>query len=162
MSREIQEKIINLIEKAQKLALQLGIPNLMQPGQVKEMIIANLLGHNLIISKHGADACDAENSEILYEYLSCKEGGTGQLDRMYKEPPENRQNSLIRITRNHKIYFAVFYKNEQLKAKKIYEIETAVFLAEAMKKLDKSNSNHIGFSEKWVRENGIVVYPIEE
>ena len=161
MSREIQKKIIGLIVKAQVLATKIGIPNLMQPGQVKEIIIADLLGHSLVISKHGADACDVENPEILYEYLSCKEGGTGQLDRMYKEPPENRQNSLNRITRNHKLYFAVFYKNEQLKAKKIYEIETDVFLAEAIEKLDRSNSNHIGFSEKWARENGTIVYNAE-
>lgn len=158
MSREIQQKVIQLIIKAQALASKIGIPNLLQPGLVKEMIIANILGHRLIISKRGADACSLDDENVLYEYLSCKEGGSGQLDRMYKDPPERRRNSLHRIERNNKIYFAVFYQDNQLKVKEIYEIEPKVLLNEAVKKLDKSESNHIGFSDKWAKENGKLVY----
>ena len=64
------------------------------------MIIADPLGHDLITSKRDADACDPNDPTIKYEYLSCKEGGSGQLDRMFKEPPEKRAESLARITRN--------------------------------------------------------------
>ncbi len=123
---------------------------------VKEIIIADILGHKPIVSKHGADACDKENEHILFEYLSCLEGKQGQLDRMYND--ERKERSLHRISRNNKVYFAVFYKNAQLKVKRIYEIETDAFLKEAGEKLDRSKCNHIGFSEKWARENGKLVY----
>src|SRR5215510_11663389 len=107
MKKEIIRQIISLARSAQELASSIGIPNLFQPGLVKEMIIADLLDHQVITSKRDADACDPNDSSIKYEYLSCKEGGSGQLDRMFKEPPVKRRESLERIARNRKIYFAV-------------------------------------------------------
>ena len=83
MSSEILKQIVDLVIKAAKLAQSIGIPNLLQPGLVKEMIIAEILGHDVISSKRDADACDRYDPTIKYEYLSCKEGGSGQLDRMF-------------------------------------------------------------------------------
>ena len=100
--RAVYRKIISLVRKAADLAKTIGIENLLQPGLVKEMIIADILGHVLIHSKRDADAHAAGDPEEKYEYLSCKEGGTGQLDRMFKSPPEKRKESLRRITRNAK------------------------------------------------------------
>lgn len=91
MKKEIIRKIIKLVIQAQELALKIGIPNILQPGLVKEMIIAETLGHQLIHSKRDADACDPNNPSIKYEYLSCYEGGSGQLDRMFKEPPKKKR-----------------------------------------------------------------------
>ena len=132
----------------------------MQPGLVKEMIITEILGHQLIISKRDADACDKNNRDIKYEYLTCYEGGTGQLDRMFQKPPEKRAESLYRITRNKKLYFAIFYKDNPLTVKVIYEIEPKVLLEEAERQLDRSRNiiSHVGFSENWVKENSKVVY----
>ncbi len=45
--------------RAQDLASKIGIPNLLQPGLVKEMIISEILGHELITSKR-----DAERSHV--------------------------------------------------------------------------------------------------
>ena len=109
MAREIYRKIIELVLKAAEMARSIGINNLLQPGLVKEMIIAEILGHELIHSKRDADAHAPGAPNELYEYLSCKEGGTGQFDRMFKEPPDKRAESLSRITRKRKVYFAVFY-----------------------------------------------------
>lgn len=158
MTREVFRRIIDLVVKAQELASSIGIPNLLQPGLVKEMIIAEILGHDLITSKRDADACDPRDPSIKYEYLSCKERGFGQLDRMYSTPPDKRAKSLKRITRNTKFYFAVFYKANQIKVRIIFELQPQVVLSEAEKKLDRSTSNHIGFSIKWAEENGRVVY----
>ena len=83
MAREIYRQIIDLILKAAQLARSVGITNLLQPGLVKEMIIADILGHELIHSKRDADAHEPGNPDVKYEYLTCKEGGTGQLDRMF-------------------------------------------------------------------------------
>lgn len=160
MAREIFRKIIKLILRAAKLARSVDIPNLLQPGLVKEMIIADILGHELIATKRDADAHDPSDPGIKYEYLSCKEGGSGQFDRMFKQPPGKRAESLGRITRNHRVYFAVFYADNQAKVKVIYELDPATVVAETERKLDRSRNamSHVGFSESWARQNGRVVY----
>ncbi|MEK7730719.1 MAG: hypothetical protein AAB363_02570 [Planctomycetota bacterium] len=160
MAREIYRKIIELVLKAAELARSIGISNLLQPGLVKEMIIAELLGHELIHSKRDADAHASGDPNEKYEYLSCKEGGTGQLDRMFKDPPDKRAESLSRITRNRKVYFAVFYADNQTKCKIIYELEPSVVVDETVRQLDRSRNaiSHVGFSEEWARRNGILVY----
>jgi hypothetical protein len=160
MAREIYRRIIDLVLRAADLARSIGIANLLQPGLVKEMIIADILGHKLIHTKRDADACAIDNPNEKYEYLSCKEGGSGQLDRMFKEPPEKRSESLGRIARNRRIFFAVFYESEQTKCKAIYEILPEVLLAETERQLDRSQNaiSHVGFSETWASENGQIVY----
>lgn len=156
----ITRQIIELILKAATLAKSIDINNLLQPGLVKEMIVADILGHQLISSKHGADAHASGNPNEEYEYLNCKEDGSFQLDRMSKEPQEKRERSLNRITRNAKIYCAVFYRNNQLKCKIIYELNPQDILIEAERKLDNSRNtiSHIGFSISWVHSKGIIVY----
>ena len=158
--QEIIIQIIKFVVKAQKLALKIGIPNILQPGLVKEMIISEILGHQLISTKRNADACSKNNPEIQYEYLSCYEGGTGQLDRMFRKPLNKREESLRGIKRNQAIYFAIFYKNDPLEVKIIYEITPEILLQEAEKQLDRSKNaiSHVGFSENWAKQNGKVVY----
>lgn len=158
--REAARQIIDLVVRAQDAALQVGIPNILQPGLVKEMIIADLLGHEVISSKRDADACDPNDHSIKYEYLSCYEGGTGQLDRMFKFPPDKRAESLSRITRNKSVYLAVFFKARPLTVKAIYEIPPVRLLAETERQLDRSRNDisHVGFSESWAAENGAAVY----
>jgi len=115
----------------------LGINNTLQPGLVKEIIIAETLGHKVISSKNQADACDPCNSNILYEHLSFTEAGSGQFDRMFKTPKEKRKKSLKRITRNKLIFFAIFYKNDPVKCKIIYETPTKYVKEEAERQRDK-------------------------
>lgn len=157
---KVYRKIIDLISTASELARSAGIPNLLQPGLVKEMIIADILGHELIISKRDADARDPKDPSVVYEYLTCKEGGTGQFDRMFKEPDDKRKESLHRIWRNDKIYLAVFYVDDQMKVKVIYELNPDVVVAEANRQLDRSRNtiSHVGFSERWAQENGTEIY----
>ncbi len=159
MSQSITHQIIDLILKAATLAKSIGIENLLQPGLVKEMIIADILGHQLILSKRDADA-HASGNPNENEYLCCKEGGSFQFDRMFKEPREKREKSLSRITRNMKIYCAVFYKNNQLKCKIIYELNSQDILIETERQLDKSENriSHSGFSIRWIHDKGTVVY----
>jgi len=160
MSQIVFRKIVELVRSAQDLAVKVGLPNILQPGLVKEMIIADILGHKLISSKRNADACDPKDPSIQYEYLSCKEGGSGQLDRMFKAPPAERAKSLARITRNRMIYYAIFYEENQLKPKVIYEIKPETLLEEAIRQLDRSRNDisHCGFSNNWARDNGRIVY----
>lgn len=161
MARKIYRQIIALVTRAADLARTVGIHNLLQPGLVKEMIIADLLGHTLIPTKRDADACDSKDPSLLYEYLTCKEGGSGQLDRMFKHPPLKRQESLKRITRNHKIYLAIFHKTNQTKIKTIYELSPNSVLKEAQRQLDRSTNpiSHLSFPEPWAKHHGKTVYP---
>jgi hypothetical protein len=160
MKKTLIRNIIDLIVQAQQIASKIGIPNILQPGLIKEMIIADILGHQLIYSKRDADACQIDNPTIKYEYLSCYVGGTGQLDRMFKEPLLERERSMDRIWRNSKIYLAVFLKETPLEVKVIYEIEPSVLAQETQRQLDKSSNaiSHVGFSENWAKNNGKVVY----
>ncbi|VAX40849.1 hypothetical protein MNBD_PLANCTO02-1126 [hydrothermal vent metagenome] len=160
MATEVFRKIVSLVLKAAELARSVGIDNLLQPGLVKEMIIADILGHELIHKKRDADAHAKGNPDEKYEYLSCKEGGSGQFDRIFKEPSAKRAESLKRITRNKMIYLAVFYKSNQTKVKVIYKIKPSVLLKETEAKLDRSENSisHVGFTENWAKSNGNVVY----
>lgn len=160
MSKNTLKRVIQLIMEAQELAAGLGIPNILQPGLVKEMILADLLGHELIYSKRDADACDPSDNTIKYEYLSCYEGGAGQMDRMFKEPHEKRQSSLQRILRNRKVFLAIFFKKSPLKVKIIYELDPAVVAAEAERQLDKSINviSHIAFTERWASVHGRKIF----
>ena len=153
-------KIIELVLQASYLAKKLGIVNLFQPGLVKEIIVADLLGHRVLTSKRHADACDPKDSSLLYEYLSCKEGGYGQLDRMFKSPLDKRAKSLHRLTRNHKIFFIVFYADNQTKIKIIYELDISKAVEETERQLSNSRNiiSHVGFSEQWAADHGKVVY----
>lgn len=160
MSLEIYRRIVGFVLQAAELARTVGIQNILQPGLVKEMIMADHLGHKVITTKRDADACDPVDPTVLYEYLSCKEGGTGQLDRMFKEPVEKRKESLNRIWRNKKVYYAVFYENDQTRTKVIYEIEPETLVKETERQLDASRNaiSHVGFTETWVKRNGKIVY----
>jgi len=160
MTDQVYRQVVELVLQAAKLARSVGIENILQPGLVKEMIMAELLGHQVILTKRHADACSRKDPNVLYEYLSCKEGGSGQFDRMFKEPPDKREESLNRIRRNAMVYFAVFYSEEQTKVKVIYELEVPVVVTETERQLDRSANaiSHVGFSEPWVKRNGKVVY----
>lgn len=160
MANEIHRRIIGLVAQAAQLAKSVGIPNLLQPGLVKEMIIADILGHTLITGKRNADAHAPDDPNEKYEYLSCKEGGSGQFDRMFKEPAAKRARSLSRITRNAGIYLAVFYASEQTKCKAIYELTPSVVAAEAERQLDASANaiSHVGLPIEWASRNGTLVW----
>lgn len=154
MPKKIYVEIIERVLAAAQLARKIGITNLLQPGLVKEMIIADILGHELLIAKRDSDAHAMGKPNVKYEYLSCKEGSSGQFDRMFKEPTDKRQKSLERITRNSKIYFEVFYSDDQLRVKVIYELNPNVVKVETERQLDRSRNaiSHVSFSENWVEK----------
>lgn len=89
MANEIHRRIIGLVAQAAQLAKSVGIQNLLQPGLVKEMIIADILGHTLITGKRDSDAHAPDDSNEKYEYLSCKEGGSGQFAGCSKSLPRS-------------------------------------------------------------------------
>lgn len=126
--------------------------DLLTPGFIKEWMVSKILGHACHKTKHGPDATSIDGTEH-YEYLSCKEGGSFQLDRIHED-------NLHRIERNNAFYFAQFNKENGLKCQKIWKGGTPVVLAEAIQKIWRmsESSKHIGFSEEWVSTNCELVY----
>jgi hypothetical protein len=153
-------QIINFVRKAQEIAAQHGFKNLLQPGLVKELVIADILGHEVHRTKHEPDAFDPANPERKFEYLSCFDGGPFQLDRMFSSPPDKRAKSLERITRNTAIYCAMFDEESPLDVLVIYEVPVDAVVREAGRQLDASRNeiSHVGVTIKWVQQNGKLVY----
>ena len=94
----IANHIVELLREAQVLALQgFGISNILQPGIIKELIMANVLGHQIIPQKDASDAKDKDGN--MYEYLASinrsdvrtNKGGSFQIDRIVK-------NNLSRVS----------------------------------------------------------------
>lgn len=151
-------EIIDSLKKAQNLASKIGIDNILQPGIIKELIIAEILGHTLIPQKDLPDARDNHNNN--YEYLSSinrqnvitNKGSSFQIDRVTK-------NNLKRITRNKAFYFAFF--EDHLTIEEIYKIETEDVLKEVKRQLNlcKNEIGHVNFLTKWVKSAGERVYP---
>lgn len=146
-------KLVLLIEALNSLKNKSGFEqDLLTPGFIKEWLVSDILGHDCHKTKHGADAYSKDGLE-KYEYLSCKDGGTFQLDRIHKD-------NLHRITRNDAFYFAQFDKSDGLVCRNIWKGNTEVVLKESVKKIESmsESSKHIGFSIKWVRDNCELVY----
>lgn len=161
LTKKAIQEIITLIHKAQEIATQHGWSNIVQPGLIKEMIVADILGHEVHKTKHQPDAFEYGNPKIGFEYLTCKEGGSFQLDRMFKHPPAKREKSLNRINRNKMIYCAIFNKDNMLEVLEIWQIDVSKFLAEATRQLENSSNDisHIGIPISWAKTNGKLVYP---
>ncbi len=75
------------------------------------------------------------------QLVELEQGSGFQLDRMFKEPKKKREQSLILITGNRKIYFPIFYANNQLICRKTYELNPQGILMEAGRQLDTSKNN---------------------
>lgn len=156
--------IISQAERLQELCSEFDF-NAFQPGAIKELKMATILGHNWIRSKAQADACTGAG-ECLFEYLSATENGNGQIDRFFKDGPgeqhEKHLKSMNRITRNKAFYLA--YTNENpakpLDILRIYEVPTDAIVKETKRQLSLSRNSisHLGFDEGFAKANGKLVY----
>jgi hypothetical protein len=152
-------ELIDLLKEAQRIALEKhGVPNILQPGVIKELMMAEILGHDLIPQKDSADAKDKSGN--TYEYLASirrvnvatNKGCSFQMDRV-------TPNNLNRVTRNKAFYFGIF--KDHLEVEEIWKVEIPVVLGEVKRQLDKCKNDiaHVNFLLKWLEENGTKVFP---
>lgn len=155
---------IEYLNKAQDLFRKAGIDNITQPGLIKEVIMADKLGHKIIKNKHLPDATDGSN---YFEYLSCQEktskkgkkSGNFAIDCMFSDS-ERKPDSLDRITRNESFYCGVF---EGLTLKYIYNVSTDSFLEYTDDNLtrrgvkSKNKEHTIKYPLSWVLKVGNMV-----
>lgn len=151
--------VFELLKAAQQLARdKYHVTNILQPGVIKELLMAEILGHELIPSKNSADAKDKQGG--TYEYLASirrinvasNRGCSFQLDRV---TPKN----LRRVTRNNAFYFGIFLNH--LEVQEIWRVEIPVVLEEVKRQLAncKNDIAHVNFLLKWLQNNGKKVYP---
>jgi len=147
---EYNEKIkkgVSLILKADLILKECGFPNISQAGLLKEIMMAGILGHIVIIDKHLPDAYNPLNEEEKYEYLSCQSGKTFAIDGMFSRPVLDKEQSLTRITRNKSFYCGIF---EGFIPLEIWRVETNDFL----KKTDEDLTRRDGPSAKQKNTEG--------
>lgn len=153
-----EESLIELLQHAQKIASEKhGVSNILQPGVIKELMMAEVLGHELVPQKDSADAEDRLGN--TFEYLASikridvktNRGCSFQMDRM------TRQN-LHRVTRNSAFYFGIF--TDHLTLAEIWRVEIPVVLAEVERQLDRCKNDiaHVNFLLRWLETNGKRAY----
>ena len=152
-------EILDLLKEAQRIATdRYGIANILQPGVIKELIMAEILGHTLIPQKDLPDAKDADGKFV--EYLASIRRVTGKTNRgcsfqMDRVTP----NNLTRVTRNAKFYFGIF--RSHLDIEQIWEVESSLILEEVKRQLEgcKNDIAHVNFLLKWLEREGRLVFP---
>lgn len=161
------KKALQLAESLQEIGSSLGF-NVFQPGAMKELKMAAILGHNWILSKKNADACSRADSNEVYEYLSGTEDGAGQIDRVFKDDPndveqhEKYLQSMDRIERNKAFYLAYTNSNtsKPLDILRIYEVTPAAIREETDRQLQNSTNkiSHVSFNENFARAKGTLIW----
>jgi hypothetical protein len=153
------KRIRELLVALQTEALKYGVPNILQPGVLRELLMAEQLGHSLRPGKADADATNAFG--LCFEYLSsCRRpkrrhaknaGCNFQLDRM---SPTN----LYRVTRNEAFFFGVF--EHQFALREIWRVETKDVLAEVTRQLGagRAEFSHVNLLMSWVMKVGKIVF----
>ena len=152
-------ELVNLLKEAQRIALEKHrVPNILQPGIIKELMMAEILGHDLIPQKDSADAKDKDGN--CYEYLASirrvnvirNKGCSFQMDRV---TPGN----LNRVTRNKAFYFGIF--KDHLEVEEIWKVDIPVVLSEVKRQLLKCRNDiaHVNFLLGWLENNGTKVFP---
>lgn len=152
-------ELFGLLKEAQRIAFEKhGVPNILQPGIIKELMMAEILGHDLIPQKDAADAKDKTGN--TYEYLASirrvgvvtNKGCSFQMDRI-------TTSNLHRVTRNRAFYFGVF--KDHLEVEEIWKVEIPIVLAEVERQLDKCKNDiaHVNFLLKWLEGHGTKVFP---
>jgi|GEM_PF-2644055 len=141
--------------------------NIFQPGLVREFIIALQLGHNVNTNKREHDAESTGNPPEMYEYLTAFGNSSFQIDRVISDTNQ-RVQQLNRITRNDKIYFASFNKQD-LSLITIWELHNVQHMSdEANNQLNSASSNvqikHLTFSRRWLNDavtnnHATIVFP---
>ena len=137
--------------------------NPLQPGFLKEITIAEELGHRVETRKHLCDAYDKKERQL--EYLTCQEDTLEKkrnfgIDGVFSSPENYKQGSLDRIRRNYEIYYGIFSEGTlEIQELWLGETEDLVkFVDENVTKRDPANGGKntehtVSISKKWVRNN---------
>lgn len=149
----------NQIVEAVKIFQKYGQSNPLQPGFLKEFVMAQILNHEVVIDKHLADGVSGDD---FFEYLTCSSSAKTQqfaFDGMKNGDDESMNKSLSRISRNKEVIFAVF---DGLIPIEMYKVDSSVvykFVKENLirRKTSKNNEHTVNIGLNWVKQNCEVI-----
>ena len=152
-NEKIDSEFIHNLRSAQRVAdVQYGVSDITLKGRIREIMMAEILDHSIIVNSKKADARDKNGNE--YEYLTSLQGNF-QMTHMTEENSENK------VLRNKAIHCAQF--ENPVTISEIWEISTQVYL-EKMKKRrpwPTDRQNNFTVTLGWVKDNGKCIYQNE-
>lgn len=154
----ITARFVHCARELQKVGKLLNIKNVSQPGTIKEGVLVDLFKHKLHITKHEHDAEDFPKSHVnscdrkRYEYFTSL-----QKYSSFDVTRANNNTFPTRMLKNDLIICALFDDEDVTKVLEYYHVLPEVFLEEALKQINRSNTYNITVSIplKWVKENSI-------
>tara|TARA_B100000674_G_C37813878_1_gene902419 strand:- start:618 stop:1166 length:549 start_codon:yes stop_codon:yes gene_type:complete len=144
---------IRHLSNAQEIAIeQFGVSDITLKGRIREIMIAEKLGHSIIVNSKKADANDEFGNQ--FEYLTSLQGNF-QMTHMTED------NSEAKVLRNKSIYCAQF--ETPVSISEIWEIEPKIYMQKMATRRPWPTDRQNNFTVRinWVRENGRCVYKLE-
>lgn len=150
ISKEPANRFVQSLRTAQEIAKRShGVDDITLKGRIREILIAEILGHKIIVDSMLSDARDSKGD---YEYLTSLEGNF-QMTHMTEE------NSHNKVFRNEAIYCAQF--EDPVTISEIWKIDPKVYMKKMKKRRPwpKDTQNNFTITLDWVKKVGTKVYP---
>ena len=142
-----ESSFIQNLRMAQDIAIRdHEVDDITLKGRYREILIAEILCHKILMGSKGADAIDDEGNE--YEYLTSLPPGNFQMTHMTEE------NSHNKVFRNKAIYCALLENPASIQ--EIWKIDPEVYMEKmnTRRPWPEKRQNNFIVPLKWVREVG--------
>ncbi len=150
-SRSSESSFIQNLRMAQDFAIRdFGVDDITLKGRIREIIIAEILGHRILTNSKMADALDEFDNQ--YEYLTSL-NGKFQITHM-------TEDNLFRITRNEAIYCGQFSNPATLDSLWRVSVQDYMEKMSDRRPWPADRQNNFTVTIKWVKEVGERAYPI--
>lgn len=160
----INEILIHLSAASTLAKDEYGIENILQPGVLKEMVLADILGHRINPVKHQCDAFDQEGNQVEYLTSLVRTSGTNQGCSF--QFSSIHEGNMYRVERNTHVYFGVFLN--LLEVSEIWKASSSDVAIEVRRQLcakprvRDTKVNHASLKLEWVRLKGERVWSSQE
>ena len=148
LGEPVRSRFVDALSIVQSIAIeQFGVNDITLKGRIREILIAEILNHQIIEDSMLSDARDSEGD---YEYLTSLEGNF-QMTHMTEE------NSRNKVFRNKAIYCAQF--EDAITISEIWKIDPKVYMKKMKKRRPwpENKQNNFTVTLKWVRSVGELI-----
>lgn len=137
------EKITKSLKIICRIASRYGIADVLKPGILKRIVVANHFGHEPVFEK----GFHAQDEEGRYYYLTAWDRNRFQTGMIVKEDIDLMEADFF--------CFVVFDSRSQAQILRAYKVPRDKFLAETIRQIsgNKKKRVHVSFTEKWVKRN---------
>jgi len=145
LGEAVPSRFVDALRIVQSIAIeQFGVNDITLKGRIREILIAEILNHQIIEDSMLSDARDSEGD---YEYLTSLKGNF-QMTHM------TEGNSHNKVFRNKAIYCAQF--EDPITISEIWKVDPKVYMTEMEKRRPwpENKQNNFTVTLKWVRSVG--------